>query len=188
MEAAYSCHWYDGSEEAKTFVQIVCQQCQKAMSISGAKFFTISLDLFASKYRHWTVDDWAKVLWSDGSNIDVHSVSGTSYVRKRSGETFSSECISPTVKYGCGSIMIWRCMSAQGIIYEISNFASTLASSVSAAGWGCFPTDANTLAEKHAPPYSNLGRLSVGTRIAVCLGVTSYQRRRRAFDLRELQT
>ncbi|XP_060533774.1 odorant receptor coreceptor [Cylas formicarius] len=48
MEAAYSCHWYDGSEEAKTFVQIVCQQCQKALCISGAKFFTISLDLFAS--------------------------------------------------------------------------------------------------------------------------------------------
>nr|BBB06436.1 olfactory receptor2 [Samia cynthia] len=48
MEAAYSCQWYDGSEEAKTFVQIVCQQCQKAMTISGAKFFTVSLDLFAS--------------------------------------------------------------------------------------------------------------------------------------------
>ncbi|XP_077288453.1 odorant receptor co-receptor isoform X2 [Arctopsyche grandis] len=48
MEAAYSCHWYDGSEEAKIFVQIVCQQCQKSMSISGAKFFTVSLDLFAS--------------------------------------------------------------------------------------------------------------------------------------------
>ncbi|ENN72504.1 hypothetical protein HUJ04_001120 [Dendroctonus ponderosae] len=48
MEAAYSCHWYDGSEEAKTFVQIVCQQCQKSLFISGAKFFTISLDLFAS--------------------------------------------------------------------------------------------------------------------------------------------
>ncbi|KAK6620640.1 hypothetical protein RUM43_010935 [Polyplax serrata] len=48
VEAAYSCQWYDGSEEAKTFVQIVCQQCQKALSISGAKFFTVSLDLFAS--------------------------------------------------------------------------------------------------------------------------------------------
>lgn len=48
MEAAYSCSWYDGSEEAKTFVQIVCQQCQKALSITGAKFFTVSLDLFAS--------------------------------------------------------------------------------------------------------------------------------------------
>ncbi|XP_046737795.1 odorant receptor coreceptor isoform X1 [Diprion similis] len=48
MDAAYSCQWYDGSEEAKTFVQIVCQQCQKAMTISGAKFFTVSLDLFAS--------------------------------------------------------------------------------------------------------------------------------------------
>ncbi|NP_001303637.1 odorant receptor coreceptor [Cimex lectularius] len=48
MEAAYSCHWYDGSEEAKTFVQIVCQQCQKSLTVSGAKFFTVSLDLFAS--------------------------------------------------------------------------------------------------------------------------------------------
>lgn len=48
MEAAYSCQWYNGSEEAKTFVQIVCQQCQKALLISGAKFFTVSLDLFAS--------------------------------------------------------------------------------------------------------------------------------------------
>ena len=48
MEAAYSCHWYDGSEEAKTFVQIVCQQTQKPLAISGAKFFTVSLDLFAS--------------------------------------------------------------------------------------------------------------------------------------------
>ena len=53
MEAAYSCHWYDGSEEAKTFVQIVCQQCQKAMTISGAKFFTVSLDLFASVSVAW---------------------------------------------------------------------------------------------------------------------------------------
>jgi len=56
MEAAYSCHWYDGSEEAKTFVQIVCQQCQKAMSISGAKFFTVSLDLFASVCCIWFID------------------------------------------------------------------------------------------------------------------------------------
>lgn len=53
MEAAYSCDWYDGSEEAKTFVQIVCQQCQKAMTISGAKFFTVSLDLFASVSLHF---------------------------------------------------------------------------------------------------------------------------------------
>ena len=51
MEAAYSCHWYDGSEEVKTFVQIVCQQCQKNLVVSGARFFTVSLDLFASVSR-----------------------------------------------------------------------------------------------------------------------------------------
>lgn len=27
--------------------------------------------LWAKKYRNWTVDDWAKVIWSDESNIDV---------------------------------------------------------------------------------------------------------------------
>ncbi|KRT84049.1 hypothetical protein AMK59_2318 [Oryctes borbonicus] len=43
---------------------------------------------WAKKYQHWTVDDWAKVRWSDESNIDVHSVSGASYVRRRSGEAF----------------------------------------------------------------------------------------------------
>ncbi|KAF9408475.1 hypothetical protein HW555_011861 [Spodoptera exigua] len=61
MEAAYSCQWYDGSEEAKTFVQIVCQQCQKAMSISGAKFFTVSLDLFAS-YKILTYNSSSELL------------------------------------------------------------------------------------------------------------------------------
>ncbi|XP_008484015.1 odorant receptor coreceptor-like [Diaphorina citri] len=50
MEAAYSCSWYDGSEDAKTFVQIVSQQCQKSLSITGSKFFTVSLDLFASSF------------------------------------------------------------------------------------------------------------------------------------------
>ncbi|KPI98991.1 Odorant receptor coreceptor [Papilio xuthus] len=61
MEAAYSCQWYDGSEEAKTFVQIVCQQCQKAMSISGAKFFTVSLDLFASSYNQQYLHEWVSL-------------------------------------------------------------------------------------------------------------------------------
>jgi len=57
MEAAYSCHWYDGSEEAKTFVQIVCQQCQKPLIVSGAKFFNVSLDLFASVRRQFYILD-----------------------------------------------------------------------------------------------------------------------------------
>ncbi|KAG8224783.1 Odorant receptor co-receptor [Ladona fulva] len=48
MQAAYESPWYDCTEEAKAFIQIVCQKSQRAMSISGAKFFTVSLDLFAS--------------------------------------------------------------------------------------------------------------------------------------------
>ena len=48
LDSAYNSHWYNGSDEAKTFIQIVCQQTQRSLSISGAKFFTVSLDLFAS--------------------------------------------------------------------------------------------------------------------------------------------
>ncbi|XP_071447946.1 odorant receptor coreceptor [Hetaerina americana] len=48
MQAAYDSPWYECTEEAKAFIQIVCQQSQRPMSVSGAKFFTVSLDLFAS--------------------------------------------------------------------------------------------------------------------------------------------
>lgn len=75
MEAAYSCHWYDGSEEAKTFVQIVCQQCQKAMTISGAKFFTVSLDLFASV--RYIVFPLNAFLLSTNFFYILHSISGS---------------------------------------------------------------------------------------------------------------
>ncbi|GJQ76103.1 hypothetical protein Trydic_g1853 [Trypoxylus dichotomus] len=41
--------------------------------------------------------------------------SRASYVRRRSDEAFSPEYILPTVKLSDGSIMIWGCMSAQGV-------------------------------------------------------------------------
>lgn len=45
----------------------------------------------------------------------MYSPPGTSYVRRRPTEAFLPECISPTVKHGGGSIMIWGCMTAQGV-------------------------------------------------------------------------
>lgn len=45
----------------------------------------------------------------------MYSPPGASYVRRRAGEAFLPECISPTVKHGGGSIMIWGCMTAQGV-------------------------------------------------------------------------
>lgn len=36
-------------------------------------------------------------------------------MRRRPGEAYLPECIIPTVKHGGGTIMIWGCMTAQGV-------------------------------------------------------------------------
>lgn len=40
---------------------------------------------------------------------------GAQFVRRRPGEAFEPDCIVPTVKYGGGSVMIWGCMTANGV-------------------------------------------------------------------------
>ena len=34
--------------------------------------------------------------------------------RRRVGETYDSNCVVPTVKFGGGSVMVWSCMSSVG--------------------------------------------------------------------------
>lgn len=47
--------------------------------------------------------------------LQMYNPSGSQYVRRRQGEAYSPECIIPTVKHGGGSIMIWGCMTSQGV-------------------------------------------------------------------------
>ncbi|GFV94436.1 QLQ domain-containing protein [Trichonephila clavipes] len=56
-------------------------------------------------HRHWTVDMWKTVLWSDESHFTVWQSDGC--VWRMSGERFFSDCIVPTVKLGGGSTMVW---------------------------------------------------------------------------------
>ena len=60
---------------------------------------------FALKYQHWTVEDWKRVIWSDGQE----------YVWKKKGEGLIAREVKGTVKFGGGSLMVWGCIGWNGV-------------------------------------------------------------------------
>jgi len=69
---------------------------------------------FAKRHRHWTVDDWKHVIWSDETKINRFCSDGRSWCWVRDGESQQPRHVKQTVKHGGGSIMIWGCMTAHG--------------------------------------------------------------------------
>ena len=70
---------------------------------------------FAIKYQGWTVDNWKKVIWSDETKINCVGSDGQQYVWKRVGEKLNDRQIQGTVKFGGGSVMVWGCMTWDGV-------------------------------------------------------------------------
>lgn len=70
---------------------------------------------FAEKYKSWTVEDWKRVVWSDEAKINRIGSDGRKWCWKKTGEQLSERVVSPTIKFGGGSIMVWGCFTAQGI-------------------------------------------------------------------------
>jgi len=56
-------------------------------------------------------------VWSDESKFNVFGSDGKEYCWRNPGEPLRDEHIKPTVKFGGGSIMVWGCMTYQGIGY-----------------------------------------------------------------------
>jgi len=72
---------------------------------------------FATKYQHWTVEDWKRVIWSDETKINRLGSDGREWVWKKPGSMLTEQHVKGTVKFGGGSLMIWGCMTAQGVGY-----------------------------------------------------------------------
>jgi transposase len=70
---------------------------------------------FANMYKEWTVEDWKHVIWSDETKINRFGSDGRSWYWSRDNETIQPHHVKATVKHGGGSIMIWGCMTAQGV-------------------------------------------------------------------------
>lgn len=72
---------------------------------------------FARKYESWTVEDWNKVIWSDEHKINRLGSDGRQWVWKKRDNGLADQQVTGTVKFGGGHLMIWGCMTSQGVGY-----------------------------------------------------------------------
>uniref|UniRef100_A0AAZ3NSW8 Transposase n=1 Tax=Oncorhynchus tshawytscha TaxID=74940 RepID=A0AAZ3NSW8_ONCTS len=79
-------------------------------------------------HRHWAMEQWKHVLWSDESRFTIWQFDGRILVWRMPGECYLPSCIVPTVKLGGEVIMVWDCLSWFGlgpIILVEGNFNAT---------------------------------------------------------------
>ncbi|GFV20375.1 transposable element Tcb1 transposase [Trichonephila clavipes] len=69
---------------------------------------------WAREHSLWTIKDWEKVIFSDESQFCISGNQSSAYVRRRTHEEFSPQCLKPTVKYPT-KVMVWGCMSSHGV-------------------------------------------------------------------------
>lgn len=76
---------------------------------------------WAQAHRHWTVDDWKQVLWSDESKFEMFGQKRRIYVRRNPSEKMHPDTITPTIKQAGSSVMVWGCFSYAGVgdLYRI---------------------------------------------------------------------
>ena len=70
---------------------------------------------FAHAHKNWTLDDWKRVVWSDETKINNPRLDGCKWVWKKPGERLNNRQVKGTVKFKGGSIMIWGCMTWEGV-------------------------------------------------------------------------
>ena len=73
---------------------------------------------FALAHKDWTLEDWKHVIWSDKTKINCLGSDGKKWAWKKAGEGLSDRLVQGTVKFGGGSLMMWGCMSWDGVGYS----------------------------------------------------------------------
>ena len=69
---------------------------------------------WAKERKDWIISNWYKVIWSDESKFNLFASDRRFYVR-RVGEDFISECVDQTVKFGGGNVIMWGCITCDGV-------------------------------------------------------------------------
>ncbi|GFX72437.1 uncharacterized protein TNCV_1253911 [Trichonephila clavipes] len=69
---------------------------------------------WAREHSLWIIKDWEKVIFSDESQFCISDNQSSAYVRRRTHEEFSPQCLKTTVKYPT-KMMVWGCMFSHGV-------------------------------------------------------------------------
>ena len=68
-------------------------------------------------HKEWTLEDWKRVVWSDETKINRLGSDGRKWVWKKAGEGLNDRLVEGTLKFGGGRLMMWGCMSWDGVGY-----------------------------------------------------------------------
>jgi len=68
---------------------------------------------WAEKYKHWTVDDWKRVIWSDESSIWIGVSPRRQWVIRPSGERLNPKYVKKTFKSAQVKVMVWACFTGE---------------------------------------------------------------------------
>jgi len=74
---------------------------------------------FAYTHKDWTIDNWKRVVWSDEIKINHLGSDGHKWAWKKAGEVLNNRLVQGTLKFGGGSLMMWGCMTWEGVGYAI---------------------------------------------------------------------
>jgi transposase len=74
---------------------------------------------FGKSHVDWTDNDWKNVIWSDETKINRFGSDGVNWCYKRSDEGIRPEQVNQTVKLGGGSVMVWSCITWEGVGYLV---------------------------------------------------------------------
>lgn len=70
---------------------------------------------WAEEHMKWTVHDSESVLRSDEDPFNIFGAKGQASVQRCKGERLYTHCVQQTNKHSGGKMIIWGCLSAEGI-------------------------------------------------------------------------